>query len=56
MIESSVLAAQGLANFLGGSQAKTTIISWEKGRRKPTGATLRLLELVRKKPEILQEV
>ena len=34
---------------------KVTAISWEKGRRKPTGAALRLLDLVRKKPEILQE-
>lgn len=35
---------------------KVTAISWEKGRRRPTGAALRLLDLVRKKPEILQEV
>jgi putative transcriptional regulator len=34
---------------------KVTAISWEKGRRKPTGAALRLLDLVRKKPELLQE-
>jgi len=34
---------------------KVTAISWEKGRRKPTGAALRLLDLVRRKPEILQE-
>jgi putative transcriptional regulator len=34
---------------------KVTAISWEKGRRKPTGAALRLLDLIRKKPEILQE-
>ena len=34
---------------------KVTEISWEKGRRKPTGAALRLLDLVRKKPNILQE-
>ncbi len=33
---------------------KVTAISWEKGRRKPTGAALRLLDLVRKKPDILQ--
>jgi putative transcriptional regulator len=33
-----------------------TAISWEKGRRKPTGAALRLLDLVRKRPEILKEV
>ena len=35
---------------------KVTAISWEKGRRKPTGAALRLLDLIRKKPEILKEV
>jgi putative transcriptional regulator len=35
---------------------KVTAISWEKGRRKPTGAALRLLDIVRKKPSILQEV
>lgn len=35
---------------------KVTEISWEKGRRKPTGAALRLLDLARKKPSILQEV
>jgi putative transcriptional regulator len=35
---------------------KVTAISWEKGRRKPTGAALRLLDLIRKKPNILQEV
>ena len=34
---------------------KVTAISWEKGRRKHTGAALRLLDLIRKKPEILQE-
>ncbi len=34
---------------------KVTAISWEKGRRRPTGAALRLLDLVRKKPHILQE-
>lgn len=34
---------------------KVTEISWERGRRKPTGAALRLLDLVRKKPSILQE-
>ncbi|HEV8543989.1 MAG TPA: hypothetical protein VGR78_16480 [Verrucomicrobiae bacterium] len=34
---------------------KVTAISWEKGRRKPTGAALRLLDLARKKPSILQE-
>jgi putative transcriptional regulator len=34
---------------------KVTAISWEKGRRQPTGAALRLLDLIRKKPQILQE-
>jgi putative transcriptional regulator len=34
---------------------KVTAISWEKGRRKPTGAALRLLDLARKKPSILQQ-
>ena len=34
---------------------KVTAISWEKGRRQPTGAALRLLDLVRKRPKILQE-
>ncbi len=33
---------------------KVTAISWEKGRRKPTGAALRLLDLVRKRPDILK--
>jgi transcriptional regulator with XRE-family HTH domain len=28
---------------------KVTAISWEKGRRQPTGAALRLLDLVREK-------
>ena len=35
---------------------KVTAISWEKGRRQPTGAALRLLDLVRKQPKILQHV
>ena len=35
---------------------KVTAISWEKGRRKPTGAALRLLDLLRKIPNLLQEV
>lgn len=35
---------------------KVTAISWEKGRRRPTGAALRLLDIIRKKPSILQEV
>jgi putative transcriptional regulator len=30
---------------------KVTAISWEKGRRQPTGAALRLLDLVRTQPE-----
>jgi len=30
-----------------------TAISWEKGRRQPSGAALRLLEIARKRPEIL---
>ena len=35
---------------------KVTAISWERGRRRPTGAALRLLDLVRKQPNILQKV
>src|SRR5216684_6318014 len=34
---------------------KVTAISWQKGRRQPTGAALRLLDLIRKKPELLRE-
>jgi len=30
-----------------------TAISWEKGRRKPSGAALRLLQIARKHPELL---
>ena len=30
-----------------------TAASWERGRRKPTGAALRLLAIARKHPEIL---
>ena len=30
-----------------------TAVSWEKGRRQPSGAALRLLEIARKRPEIL---
>ena len=54
-----------LRNHFGVSQAvfarllnvpKVTAVSWEKGRRKPTGAALRLLDLIRKKPRVLQEV
>jgi putative transcriptional regulator len=32
---------------------KVTAISWEKGRRRPTGTALRLLDLIRKNPQIL---
>ena len=34
---------------------KVTAISWERGRRRPTGAALRLLDLARKRPKLLQE-
>ncbi len=34
---------------------KVTAISWKKGRRTPTGAALRLLDLIRKRPHILEE-
>jgi putative transcriptional regulator len=30
-----------------------TAVSWEKGRRKPSGAALRLLQIARKHPEAL---
>lgn len=30
-----------------------TAISWEKGRRKPSGAALRLLQIAKKHPEVL---
>jgi len=30
-----------------------TAISWEKGRRQPSGAALRLLEIARRHPEVL---
>lgn len=30
-----------------------TAVSWEKGRRKPSGAALRLLQIVRKNPDVL---
>ena len=30
-----------------------TAASWERGWRKPTGATLRLLDIARKHPEVL---
>ena len=32
---------------------RNTAISWENGLRKPSGAALKLLSLVRQKPEIL---
>jgi putative transcriptional regulator len=35
---------------------KVTAISWEKGRRKPSGAALRLLDLIRKKPTFLRRL
>lgn len=35
---------------------KVTEISWERGRRKPTGAALRLLDLVRRNPRIVDEI
>jgi putative transcriptional regulator len=31
---------------------RTTVASWEAGRKKPSGAALRLLELVEKKPNL----
>jgi putative transcriptional regulator len=31
-----------------------TAISWEKGRRKPSGAALRLLQIAKEHPEILR--
>jgi putative transcriptional regulator len=31
-----------------------TAISWEKGRRKPSGAALRLLQIAKKHPELLR--
>ena len=33
-----------------------TVVSWEKGRRKPSGAALRLLQIARKHPEAILEV
>jgi putative transcriptional regulator len=36
--------------------SRVTAISWEKGRRRPSGAALRLLDLVRRRPEVFQEV
>lgn len=32
-----------------------TAVSWEKGRRKPSGAALRLLQVVRKHPEAIMD-
>lgn len=34
--------------------SKVTAISWEKGRRKPTGPALRLLDIVRKNPALVE--
>ena len=34
---------------------KVTAVSWEKGRRKPSGAALRLLQIARTHPEVLLE-
>ena len=36
--------------------SRVTAISWEKGRRRPSGAALRLLELARRRPEVFQDV
>jgi putative transcriptional regulator len=36
--------------------SRITAISWEKGRRRPSGAALRLLDLARRRPEVFQEV
>jgi putative transcriptional regulator len=33
-----------------------TAISWERGRRQPTGAALRLLDIARRHPEVLVAV
>lgn len=32
-----------------------TAVSWEKGRRKPSGAALRLLQVIRKHPDAILE-
>ncbi len=32
-----------------------TAVSWERGRRKPSGAALRLLQVARKHPKVLTE-
>ncbi len=34
--------------------SSVTSISWEKGRRKPSGAALRLLDLIRTKPGLFE--
>lgn len=36
--------------------ARDTEISWEQGRRRPSGPARRLLEIAERKPEILLEV
>ena len=36
--------------------SRVTAISWEKGRRRPSGAALRLLDLARRRPEVFQEI
>ena len=45
-------ASQGVfARWL--NVSRDTAISWETGRRKPSGAALRLLQIVREAPEVL---
>ena len=45
-------ASQGVfARWL--NVSRDTAISWESGRRKPSGAALRLLQIVRESPEVL---
>jgi putative transcriptional regulator len=34
--------------------ATVTAVSWERGRRKPSGAALRLLQIAREHPEVLR--
>ena len=60
--EMSPREVERLRARLGVSQARfaamlnvptVTAISWEKGRRKPSGAALRLLQIARQHPEIL---
>lgn len=36
--------------------SRVTAISWEKGRRRPSGAALRLLDLARRRPDVFQEM